>query len=122
MGQGTPEESKEKATTAARAWLQLVDQGKYAESWESAASFFKSRVTKEQWIQQIELARKEFGPVSQRSLKMHEYTTEMPGAPDGHYVIIQFNTSFEKKQSAVETVTPLLDSDGKWRVSGYFVR
>jgi hypothetical protein len=36
-------------------------------------------------------------------------------------VVIQYDTSFANKKSAVETVTPLLDSDGQWRVSGYFI-
>ena len=31
-------------------------------------------------------------------------------------------TVFEKKASAVETITPMLDPDGVWRVSGYFIR
>jgi hypothetical protein len=46
----------------------------------------------------------------------------LPGAPDGEYVVIQFATSFENKKSAIETVTPMLDSDGEWRVSGYFIK
>ena len=27
-----------------------------------------------------------------------------------------------KQGSAIETVTPMLDADGVWRVSGYFIR
>jgi len=46
----------------------------------------------------------------------------VPGAPDGEYVVIRFSTSFEKKQSAIESITPMLDSDGVWRVSGYFIK
>jgi hypothetical protein len=46
----------------------------------------------------------------------------LPGAPDGEYVVIQFKTAFENKKFAIETVTPMLDGDGKWRVSGYFIR
>jgi len=42
--------------------------------------------------------------------------------PDGEYVVIQYDSSFEHKQSAVETVTPMLDKDGKWRVSGYYIK
>jgi len=42
--------------------------------------------------------------------------------PDGDYVIIQFDTSFENKKSAIETVTPMLDKDGVWRVSGYYIK
>ncbi|MGB6002321.1 MAG: DUF4019 domain-containing protein, partial [Thermoanaerobaculia bacterium] len=26
------------------------------------------------------------------------------------------------KTTAIETVTPMKDEDGKWRVSGYFIR
>jgi hypothetical protein len=43
-------------------------------------------------------------------------------APDGEYVVIQFEASFENKKSAIETVTPMLDKDGNWRVSGYYVK
>ena len=42
--------------------------------------------------------------------------------PDGQYVVFQFDTQFESKRAAIETVTPMLDTDGQWRVSGYFVR
>ena len=46
----------------------------------------------------------------------------MPGGPDGAYVIVQFESEFEHKKSAVETVTPMLDERQVWRVSGYFIR
>ncbi len=48
--------------------------------------------------------------------------TSLPGAPDGEYVVISYETSFTNKKSAIETVTPMLDKDGKWRVSGYFIK
>jgi len=38
------------------------------------------------------------------------------------YVVIEFTASFENKKSAIETVTPMMDKDGKWRVSGYYVK
>ena len=57
-----------------------------------------------------------------RSVKSKQYATSLPGAPDGEYVVIQYETSFEKKKSAIETVTPMLDKDGKWRVSGYYIK
>jgi hypothetical protein len=50
------------------------------------------------------------------------YKTSLPGAPDGEYVIIQFETSFENKKIAIETVTPMMDKDGNWRVSGYYIK
>ncbi|MDD5138124.1 MAG: DUF4019 domain-containing protein, partial [Candidatus Omnitrophica bacterium] len=47
--------------------------------------------------------------------------TTLPGAPDGEYVIVQFDTTFENKKSSVESVTMSLEADGRWRVSGYFI-
>jgi hypothetical protein len=66
--------------------------------------------------------RAPLGAVRTRKLKSATYTKTLPGAPDGEYVVIQYDTSFENKKSAVETITPMLDKDGKWRVSGYFIK
>jgi hypothetical protein len=55
-------------------------------------------------------------------MRTKNYKTSLPGAPDGEYVVIQFGTSFENKKTAIETVTPMLDKDGKWRVSGYYIK
>ena len=62
------------------------------------------------------------GKPGERKAISATYMTSLPGAPDGEYVIIQFKTPYEKKKDAVETVTPMKDTDGKWRVSGYYVR
>jgi TM2 domain-containing membrane protein YozV len=66
--------------------------------------------------------RAPLGALKTREVKSSRYKTSVPGAPDGEYVIIQFNTSFENKQSAVETVTPMREKDGSWRVSGYYIK
>lgn len=113
---------EELAVAAAKSWLVMVDQGQYAESWKEAAGYFKSAVSQEQWGQMLPTVRKPLGKLVSRSMKTATYTTALPGAPDGEYVVIQFETSFENKKSAIETVTPMLDKDGKWRVSGYFIK
>ena len=48
--------------------------------------------------------------------------TDIPDAPEGEYVVIQFDTVFENKKEAIETITPMLDPDGKWRVAVYFIK
>ncbi len=115
-------EAEKAAVVAAKAWLKLVDQGKYSNSWKEAAGYFKKAVTKEQWEQSMQAVRKPLGKILSRKLKSKNYMTSLPGAPDGEYVVIQFETSFENKKSAIETVTPMLGKDGKWRVSGYFIK
>lgn len=110
------------AQTSAESWLAQVDSGKYAESWGAAAQYFKYAVTKEEWERALHTTREPLGKLVSRRLKSAQYTKTLPGAPDGEYVVIQYQTSFEHKQSAVETITPMLDNDGTWRVSGYFIR
>ena len=119
----TADHAREKAAVeASRAWLKLVDEGKYSESWEEAAQYFKNALTREQWKSSLESVRSPLGAVLSRNLKSAKYTKTLPGAPDGQYVVIQYETSFRNKQHAIETVTPMLDKDGKWRVSGYYIR
>ncbi len=110
------------AVAAAKTWLALIDNAEYSESWETAASYFKGAITKERWQQSLTAVRKPLGALVSRDLKSKTYAQSLPGAPDGEYVVIQFNTSFENKKSAIETVTPMLDTDGIWRVSGYYIK
>ncbi len=113
---------KEKVAVAnAEKWLILVDGGKYGQSWKEAAGYFRTAVKQEQWEQMLQGVRKPLGKLLSRKLKSKSYTTSLPGAPDGEYVVVQFETSFENKKSAIETVSPVKDKDGKWRVSGYYI-
>ena len=114
-----PEEIAQKS---AEQWLALVDAGKYAESWKTAAGYFQTAVSQDQWEHSIVAVRKPLGDLVSRKLKSAKYTKSLPGAPDGEYVVLQFDTSFTNKKEAVETVTPMLDKDGKWKVSGYYIK
>ena len=116
------QKSEQLAQESAESWLKLVDFGKYGESWDQAAQFFKTAVSKEQWQTALRASRDPLGKVLSRNLKSSAFTKTLPGAPDGEYVVIQYDSSFEHKQSAVETITPMLDKDGKWRVSGYYIK
>ena len=116
------EGAEEAALAASSAWLSLVDQGNYVESWNQASGLFKAAVPNDQWQQLLKAVRLPLGKVLVRKLTLKQYTRTLPGVPDGEYVVIQYETQFEKKQSAVETITPMLDKDGKWRVSGYYIK
>jgi len=115
-------EKKRSAVASAEKWLTIVDNGNYSESWQKASEFFKQAVKQDQWEQAVRSVRKPLGKLVSRKLKSASYTTSLPGAPDGEYVVIQFDTSFENKKSGIETVTPMMDKNGKWRVSGYYIR
>jgi len=118
----TQDAAKKAATSAAQAWLALVDKGDSAESWKTGAHYFKNALSQEQWGQALQAARIPLGKTLSRKLLSQSYETSLPGAPDGEYVVIQYDASFEGKKVATETVTPVLDSDGVWRVSGYYIQ
>ena len=121
-GMAAEPEKEKVAAAAAEKWVALVDGGKYAESWKAAAAYFKNAVKQEQWEQAAQAVRKPLGKLVSRKVKTSTYKTELPGAPDGEYVVVTFETAFENKKTATETVTPMMDKDGTWRVSGYFIK
>jgi len=103
-------------------WLDLVDKGDYPASWTEAASYFKSMVTESEWQQAIAGVRNPLGEVVTREITESQYTTSLPGVADGEYVVIQCKTNFVNKASSIETITVMLDTDGQWRVAGYFIK
>jgi len=118
----SPQKPEQLAQASSDAWLTIVDSGKYANSWDETAQSFKAAVTKEQWQTALDTNRAPQGKVLSRKLKSAIYTKNPPSAPEGEYVVIQYDTDFEHKPGAVETVVPNLEKDGKWRVSGYFIK
>jgi hypothetical protein len=116
---GTPEGE---AQRAAEAWLADVDAQRYAESWTGAAALFRGAIDQAGWVKSVGAVRGPLGPLKSRTLKSAHFARTLPGAPDGEYVVVKYDTVFDKKQHAVETVTPMKDADGRWHVSGYFIR
>ena len=104
-------DAEKAAIESARVWLELIDSEKYADSWDEAAEYFKSAITKDKWQQTIQAVRNPLGKTVSRELKSQRYKTSLPGAPDGEYVVIQYKTSFEDKKDAIETIIPMLDND-----------
>jgi hypothetical protein len=110
------------ATSAAVAWLALVDAGNYAESWNAAASRFRQRITQDAWQSTAARVRGPLGALKSRELQSATFKQSLPGIPDGEYVVIRFAASFANKAAAIETVTPMKDADGAWRVAGYYIK
>ncbi len=110
------------AMAAAKSWLALTDSGKYAESWDNAATTLKTAVTKEQWQTALAQSRKPMGTVKSREQLNPAQQLKVTNAPVGEYVAIQFYTKFENGPAFVESVAPMRERDGTWKVSGYYVK
>ena len=110
------------AQDSAKAWLALVDSARYAQSWDRAAALFRNAVTRADWEKAARSARDPLGALRSRQVKSATFTRTLPGAPDGEYVVILYDTQFANKAAAVETVTPMREKDGSWKVAGYYIR
>jgi hypothetical protein len=97
------DEKEKAATDAATEWLMLVDSGQYAESWFQSASAFRYRISKELWKNAMDTARAPLGKIQARQLKSATYTTSIPNAPSGEYVVVLYETSFERVPGMIET-------------------
>lgn len=111
----------EAATTATTSWLAVADTGNYADSWSQGASAFRGAVTQSQWDEALRSVRAPLGAVKSRKLMSAQFTRTLPGAPAGEYVVIQYQTEFANR-AGIETVVPMREADGSWKVSGYAIR
>lgn len=104
------------ATRTAQAWLALVDQGRWEESWQTSGQQFRRANTSKVWADVSKAVRPPLGAVRSRTAISHE---RVPAPPHG-YLIVRFRTSFVNKPAAIETVS--LEREGQdWKVVGYWI-
>jgi hypothetical protein len=116
------QEKEKAATNAATEWLALIDSGQYGESWFQASSDFRGAASKEQWIHALDTVRAPLGKLVSRQLKSATYTTKLPNAPPGEYVVIQYETGYEKAAGMVEMLVMMQEKNGSWKATGYFIK
>ncbi len=110
------------ALAAAENWLAMIDNGEYAKSWADAAQYFKKVITEAEWVQKMQEVRKPLGKPVSRKVKSETPKTSLPNAPEGQYIVIEFETSFANGKMGLENVNTRLESNGKWRVAGYGIQ
>ena len=116
------EVAEKSATNAAQSWLVQIDSGNYAKSWKEASAYFQGTVTEKNWTDALNGTRKPLGKLVSRKLNKAQSASSIPSAPDGNYVVMQFDTSFSNKKGAVETVTFVQEKDSKWKAAGYYIK
>lgn len=119
-GESNPEAEKAGATAAVR-WLSIVDRHESQTSWDQSGTMFQAQVTKAEWSTMLNDARTPLGSIQKRKLAKSKFKTSLPGAPDGEYVVNVFNSTYQQKAKAVETVTVAKNQDD-WRVIGYLIK
>ena len=109
------------AATGVEVWLSKVDDRRYDESWDSAASIFRQAYPKAPWAAMLNSRRNPLGKLLTRNVRKKEFLRSLPGTPAGQYVVFYYDTNYEHRNGVAETVSCVLDTDGQWRVCGYLV-
>jgi hypothetical protein len=110
------------AQAAARDWLELTDRGNAQASWATAGKKFQAALPASGWADSLKKARAPFGAITSRAIFKTVFQTTFPGAPEGDYALIDYTTNFAGRPAAHETVTLERETDGAWRVVGYYIR
>jgi Protein of unknown function (DUF4019) len=66
-GQGL-QEADPAAVAAIEAWLKIVDDGRYLQSWVSASAQFQKSITSTDWVNALASRRKPLGACTKRTL------------------------------------------------------
>ena len=115
----TANPDEESAQLAAKSWLGLVDVGAYDPSWVTASAVLKKAVNQRGWVSMMLRGREPYGPRVSLHMRQIKTTHNLPGAPDGNYVVIEYDSRFIKKPGAVEKITLVKEPDAVWRVADY---
>jgi len=104
---------------AAEAFLALIDQGNYRESWSQSSAWLRGTIDADQWAEHAGSFRKALGAVAHRELESIETQDSLEEMPAGNYAFLYFNTTLANDGSATEMVGLIQESDSSWRVIGY---
>lgn len=116
-GETTTVETKDSLIIdTARRFLELGDEGNWAEAYRMTGATFHKANTLEAWSKVAEKVRPPLGPRQSRVLMSEQF---LPAPPSG-YEVVKFRTTFSNQGNVVETVT-LNREDGRWKVVGITV-
>jgi hypothetical protein len=105
-------------TSSAYQWLQLLDSGKYAESYADGSFLLHARITEIAFEQKTKLYRDATGPIKWRDVDGVSMVGDLQNLPRGQYAIVRYHSKFANQPAAVETVYLALEN-GLWRVAAY---
>lgn len=85
---------------SSKQWLTLIDAEKSSGSLQRVAKYFRTAISREQWLQSLGAARRTLGDLVCRNLKNVTYTKSVTSEPDSEYMVLHFETSFANGEMA----------------------
>ena len=110
------------AIAAGVKWLTLIDSGKAGAAWDLASKQLQSAVPRAKFVAATRDARKPLGKLEERTPERFARSHQLPGVPDGDYVIIEYTARFPKVKKLQEQLVWSIEEGDTWRVAGYYYR
>lgn len=117
MAEETPEES---ALRAAESFLSLINEKSIDLAYLSTDPYLQAVNPQELWVRSIGAQRTFYGERTGTSIRAVNTKETLFRHPDGSYVSIIFESTFERKSYSIERLEMVLGIDGTWRVAEYF--
>ena len=114
--------TEKKIVQNALQWLTQLDNGQYFESWETSSIYLKKGIEQYRWASALKISREPFGDLLSRKVSIISYSTQVPGLPDGEYVIVEFEVSYENKNKAIEKTILAKEKEKTWMVAKYIIK
>ena len=111
------QEQQHQATDSAKAWLALVDAGKYDQAWTEAGKQLR-HAKQTDWVASTKAMRGALGAVTFRHPGGVVMTKSVAGLSGGDYALVFFSTVFVKNAEGTEKVTMVLEG-GNWKPVAY---
>jgi hypothetical protein len=112
------EDHVDEALAASKAWVAQIDAGQYDESYAFGCGAMHDKVPQDRWEEVLKALRTPWGRVVSRTQISHVYKPDGYQGTNGEFLVITYDTSFQRLSPATETVV-LKWEDGKWRGAGY---
>ena len=120
---GTParasgEQHVDDGLVASKNWVAQIDAGHYDDSYAAASGEMRDKVQQDRWALVLKSIREPWGAVVSRHQLSHVYKPNGFEGTEGEFLVITYDTSFQKLPEATELVV-LRWEDGQWRGAGY---
>jgi hypothetical protein len=109
------------ALSTSKAWTSQIDAGQYDESYVAGSQAMHDKIAQDRWDEVLKALRSPWGAVLSRKQVSHVYRPNGFEGAEGEFMVITYDTSFQKLNEATEVVV-LKWEDGKWRGAGYNAR
>jgi Protein of unknown function (DUF4019) len=107
---------------AATTWLELLDEGRFADAWRESAPQLRDGTTAQAWTEATHKVRVDFGAVKSRNFVGKDYHRQLEGEPDGNYFTLRSQTTLADGTTRLEIVTLTAGADGQYRAAAYGIK